>query len=499
MLRKTGGNDCAKCSYLIIIACFFVKNRLHFFTACSNISKERVMPEERGLGDLRSGRLSFAQCAANFADLAAPLQPNEARVAAERCLFCYDAPCVAACPTGIDIPLFIRQISHAQPVAAAKTIFDANILGAMCARVCPTENLCEGACVKETSEARAVEIGRLQRHATDAALAINKRFYAAPSPTGKSVAVIGAGPAGLACAHALALHGHNVTIFEAKAKGGGLNEFGIAAYKATDNIAQRELDYILNVGGINVDYNKALGRDVTIADLKGRFDALFLGMGLGDTNDLGFGEGIKGVEDAVAFIARLRQSEDKSTLAVGRRVIVIGGGMTAIDAGVQAKLIGAEQVTIVYRRALSQMPASAFEQEVAQTRGVSIRPNLRPVAIEHSNNAVTRIRFEYTKDDGGTLQGTGEMITLEADQVLVAIGQTLQSADLASAGIALEKGRIRVDAARKTSLHGVWAGGDCIAGGLDLTVAAVEDGKQAARSIHDFLTSLPAGKARDHG
>jgi dihydropyrimidine dehydrogenase (NAD+) subunit PreT len=452
-------------------------------------SKERRMQEERVLGDIRAGRLSASQCAANFADLAAPLKPNEARVAAERCLFCYDAPCVAACPTGIDIPLFIRQISHAQPVAAAKTIFDSNILGAMCARVCPTENLCEGACVKETSESRAVEIGRLQRFATDAALSINKRFYTAGSPTGKSVAVIGAGPAGLACAHALALNGHKITIFEAKSKGGGLNEFGIAAYKATDDIAQRELDYILSVGGISITYNKALGRDITIADLQTRFDALFLGLGLGDTNDLGFGEGMEGVEDAVAFIARLRQTDDKSTLGVGRRVVVIGGGMTAIDAGVQAKLIGAEQVTIAYRRALEKMPASSYEQEVAQIRGVSIRPNLRPREIVTSGNRVIGIRFETTIEQGGTLHGTGEMVRLDADQVLVAIGQSLQAADVAGAGIALEKGRIKVDSAFKTSLDGVWAGGDCIAGGLDLTVAAVEDGKRAARSIHHFLTS----------
>ncbi|MCA4911118.1 MAG: dihydropyrimidine dehydrogenase, partial [Methylobacterium sp.] len=164
------------------------------------------MPEERVVGDIRAGRLTAEQCAANFADLVAPLKPNEARVAAERCLFCYDAPCVAACPTSIDIPLFIRQISHGQPVAAARTILDANIMGAMCARVCPTENLCEGACVKETSETRAVEIGRLQRYATDAAFAAGKQFYTAGKPTGKAVAVVGAGPAGLACAHALARH-----------------------------------------------------------------------------------------------------------------------------------------------------------------------------------------------------------------------------------------------------------------------------------------------------
>lgn len=439
--------------------------------------------------DIRAGRLSAAQCAANFTDLVAPLRPNEARVAAERCLFCHDAPCVTACPTGIDIPLFIRQIANGQSVAAAKTILDANIMGAMCARVCPTENLCEGACVKETSETRAVEIGRLQRHATDAAFAAGKQFYKAGEPTGKTVAVVGAGPAGLACAHALAREGHRVTILEAQAKGGGLNEFGIAAYKATNDIAQRELDYILAVGGITVEYGKALGRDVSLAELASRFDAVFLGMGLGDTNALGLGDNIGGIEDAVEFIARLRQMPDKSQMPVGRHVVVIGGGMTAIDAAVQAKLVGAEQVTIAYRRSQAEMGASAYEQEVAQTRGVLIRPNLRPVRIEQDGGDVSGVVFEYTVTRDGMLAGTGEMVTIPADQVLVAIGQTLVANDLAGAGLALEKGRIAVDATGKTTLSGVWAGGDCVAGGLDLTVAAVEDGKRAARSIHDFLTS----------
>jgi dihydropyrimidine dehydrogenase (NAD+) subunit PreT len=459
------------------------------------VREERVMPEERVVGDIRAGRLSTGQCAANFADLVAPLKPNEARVAAERCLFCHDAPCVTACPTGIDVPLFIRQISHGQPVAAAKTILDSNIMGAMCARVCPTENLCEGACVKQISEARAVEIGRLQRYATDAAFAAGKQFYTAGAPSGKTVAVVGAGPAGLACAHALARHGHRITIFEAREKGGGLNEFGIAAYKANDDIARRELEYILAVGGITVEYGKALGREIALADLRSRFDAVFLGMGLGDTNDLALGEGVNGIEDAVEFIARLRQAKDKSQLPVGRHVVVIGGGMTAIDAAVQAKLLGAEQVTIAYRRSQAEMGASPYEQEVAQTRGVLIRPHLRPVRIEQAGRSVTGVLCEYTTSRDGALAGTGEMVMLPADQVLVAIGQKLRAEDLAGQGLALTKGRIAIDAAGRTSLPSVWAGGDCVAGGLDLTVAAVEDGKRAARSIHDVLTSSANGKA----
>jgi glutamate synthase (NADPH/NADH) small chain len=445
------------------------------------------------MGDIAAGRLSAAQCAANFADLTAPFDPNEARIAAERCLFCYDAPCVTACPTSIDIPLFIRQIANGQPIPAAKTILDANIMGAMCARVCPTENLCEGACVRETSESRAVEIGRLQRFATDAAFAAGRQFYQAGPSTGCRVAVIGAGPAGLACAHALACAGHAVTVLEARRKGGGLNEFGIAAYKTNGDIAQKELAYILAVGGIRIEYRKVLGRDVTLADLAKQYDAVFLGMGLGGTNDLGLEQGISGVVDAVAFIADLRQAKNKAKVPVGRNVIVIGGGMTAIDAATQAKLLGAETVTIVYRRGREAMAASAYEQDVAQTRGVLIRHNLSPVKLKHTgkgkDRSIAGVKFEYTETRGGKLKGTGETVTLACDQVLVAIGQTLVERDLGKAGLMLEKGRIRVDDEKRTSLPGVWAGGDCIAGGQDLTVTAVEDGKRAAASINAFLAA----------
>jgi dihydropyrimidine dehydrogenase (NAD+) subunit PreT len=443
------------------------------------------------MGDIAAGRLSAAACAANFRDLHAAFDPNEARVAAERCLFCYDAPCVTACPTSIDIPLFIRQIAHAQPVPAAKTILDSNIMGAMCARVCPTESLCEGACVKETAESRAVEIGRLQRFATDAAFATKKQFYRKGKATGRKVAVVGAGPAGLACAHALARAGHAVTIYEAAKKGGGLNEFGIAAYKANGDIAQKELAYILAVGGIEVKYSKALGRDVALAGLRKDFDAVFLGMGLGGTNALGLEADIPGVSDAVDFIAELRQSKNKTKMPVGRNVVVIGGGMTAIDAATQAKLLGAESATIIYRRGRKEMGASPYEQEVAQTRGVLIRHNLRPVKLKvegaGKGKAVAGVTFEYTTAKGGKLAGTGETVTVACDQVLVAIGQSLLVSDLKDAGLAMDKGRIRIDRSRRTSLANVWAGGDCVAGGEDLTVVAVEDGKRAAAAIQAAL------------
>jgi dihydropyrimidine dehydrogenase (NAD+) subunit PreT len=434
-------------------------------------------------GGLAPHRISADACRENFSDLMPALGRNEARIAAERCLFCYDAPCVTACPTSIDIPLFIRQIANGSAVAAAKTILDANIMGAMCARVCPTENLCEGACVRETSESRAVEIGRLQRFATDAAFASGRQFYRAGPPSGKRVAVVGAGPAGLSCAHALARAGHRVTVFEARPKGGGLNEYGIAAYKTNDEIAQKEIAYILDVGGIKIEFGKALGRDFTLESLRAGYDAVFLGIGLGDTNALGLGAAPEGVMDAVDFIAGLRQAPDKTAVPVGRNVLVIGGGMTAIDAATQAKLLGAECVTIAYRRGKTEMPASPYEQDVAQVRGVLIREHLMPVAVESYNGSVSGVTFEHTRSEAGKLIGTGERITLAADQVLTAIGQLLKPADLSGAGLVFEKGRVAVDGERRTGIPGVWAGGDCIAEGSDLTVVAVADGKAAAASI----------------
>jgi dihydropyrimidine dehydrogenase (NAD+) subunit PreT len=437
--------------------------------------------------DIVAHRLSESAYESNFADLHPPLGHHEARVAADRCLFCWEAPCVAACPTGIDIPLFIRQISTGNALAAAKTILDANIMGGMCARVCPTETLCEQACVREAAEGAPVKIGLLQRHATDALLATGRQPYRQGTPTGRRIAVVGAGPAGLACAHKLATLGHAVTLFEARDKPAGLNEYGIAAYKTPGNFAAREAAFILDVGGITLRTGVALGRDITLASLQADHDAVFLGMGLGAVNALGLeAEALAGVEDAVAFIARLRQAARPGEVAIGRRVVVVGGGMTAIDAATQAKRLGAEEVTIAYRRGAEAMNASRYEQELAQTDGVLIRHWLKPVALASRDGAVTGITFEYTRLEDGKLVGTGERLTLACDQVFKAIGQKLDDAD-AFPALALQDGRIKVDGERRTSLEGVWAGGDCVAGGEDLTVVAVEDGKQAALSIDRAL------------
>lgn len=439
-----------------------------------------------------AGRLPRDELAANFNDLHPAYAPHEAAVAADRCYFCYDAPCIEACPTDIDIPMFMRQIQAGNATGAALTIFEQNILGGMCARVCPTETLCEEVCVRETAEGNPVEIGRLQRYATDTIMAAGSHPFTRAAPTGKRVAIVGAGPAGLACAHRLAMLGHDVVIFEARSKPGGLNEFGIAAYKATDGFAASEVDWLLKIGGIEIRTGRALGNGLTLAGLQGDHDAVFLGMGMTGVNGLQVpGADLAGVEDAVDFIAQLRQAGDLAgdlagglaDLPVGRNVVVIGGGMTAVDAAVQSRLLGAQNVTIAYRRGRAAMAASRFEQDLAATKGVRLMFNVQPVAM-HGAASVQEIELEYTVSEGDRLKATGEFVRLAADQVFLAIGQKLQGAPGA---LALEHGKIAVTGAGRTSLDGVWAGGDCASGGDDLTVTAVAEGRDAAIDINDSL------------
>jgi dihydropyrimidine dehydrogenase (NAD+) subunit PreT len=447
--------------------------------------------------DIAAGRLSPAEYQENFSDIAPAFDGNDARVAAERCLFCYDAPCVKACPTAIDVPLFIRQIATGNPEGAAKTILDANIMGGMCGRVCPTETLCEEACVREFAEGKPVEIGRLQRFATDVLFQSGKQIFTRGPDTGRRIAVLGAGPAGLACAHKLATLGHEVTIFEAKERAGGLNEYGIASYKTVNDFAQREVAYILGVGGITIQHDRRLGRDLTLKALRDSYDAVFLGMGLGAINDLGIGSDISGAMNAVDYIAQLRQTRDLSQLPVGRRVVVIGGGMTAIDIASQTKRLGAEDVTIVYRRGPEQLSASRYEQELAQTDGVLIRYWMQPRRLIAEGGRLVGVELEYTEEIAGKLQGTGEVLEIPCDQIFKAIGQILEVKDVGSQEphLELENGRIKVDAERRTSIGNIWAGGDCVAGGKDLTVAAVEDGKVAALSIDRYLKSMTSASA----
>ena len=442
--------------------------------------------------DVRPGRLSADEYARRFSDANPALTHAQALLEAERCLYCFDAPCAIACPTHIDVPSFIRRIADGNLRGSARAILEANPLGGMCARVCPTEVLCEQVCVRATQEGKPVQIGRLQRHAVDAVMfdPVSAPLFTRAGATAKRVAVVGAGPAGLACAHTLARLGHAVVMFDARPKAGGLNEYGLAAYKTPEDFAQRELSWLLSIGGIEVRNNWKLESSAQLDDLRQHYDAVFLGLGLAGTHKLGVpGEDLNGVQDAVDFIATLRQTTDLSTLPIGRRVVVIGGGMTAVDAAVQAKLLGASVVHMAYRRGAVAMSASRAEQEWAQTHGVVLHHWLAPVEIVGQDGSARAVRFADQALVNGQLQPTGRELTFEADMVFKAIGQQLLSTVLAQAGMALSGGRIATDAAGQTSLPGVWAGGDCRAGGLDLTVEAVEHGKRAAHAIHAQLTS----------
>ena len=442
--------------------------------------------------DVRPARLSADEYAVRFADASPRLTPAQALLEAERCLYCFDAPCASACPTHIAVPSFIKRIADGNLRGAARAILEANPLGGICARVCPTENLCEQVCVRTTQSGNPVAIGRLQRHAVDALMeSTQPQIFTRAASSGKKVAVLGAGPAGLACAHTLARLGHAVTVFDARAKAGGLNEYGLASYKTPDNFAQAEVRWLLDIGGIEVRTGWKLETVAQLDALRQGHNALFLGLGLGQTHQLGVpGENLAGVQDAIDFIATLRQTADLSSLPIGRRVVVIGGGMTAVDAAVQSRLLGAEEVHMVYRRGPQQMSASRAEQEWAQTNGVTIHHWLAPLEMLANAGHVSAVRFARQALADGKLNATGELETLAADMVFKAIGQQLGNPVLAQAGLKLEGGRIATDAVGQTKLKGVWAGGDCRAGGLDLTVEAVAHGKQSALAIHAQLTAI---------
>ena len=454
------------------------------------MAKSKDASKKRSVSKL-SGRLSEDEIKENFSDMHPPLSASQAYIEACRCYFCFDAPCTTACPTDIDIPEFIKRIQCGNVKGSAHKILAQNIMGAMCARVCPTEELCEEACVRNTHENKPVAIGLLQRYATDDVIEKKVPFFERKPSTGKTIAVIGAGPAGLSCAHRLASFGHSVTVFDKNEKAGGLNEYGIAAYKALDDIAQNEIAYILAIGGIEIKSNVQLGADATLDQLRDEFDAVFIGVGLAGINPFEIpGETVNGVIEAVNFICDLRQTERKSELLVGDKVVVIGGGMTAIDVAVQSKKLGAAEVTIAYRRDRTNMKASEYEQHFAQINDVKLRYCASPKRILSKDGQVTGVEFDMTEIDAdGKPLKTGKTFQLEADMVFKAIGQTFlaEQLDDSDGGLAIEMGRIVVDDERKTSLNNVWAGGDCVVGGEDLTVCAVQDGKLAARSIHDYL------------
>jgi len=480
------------------------------------------------LGDISAGRLNQAALDRNFADLAPPLDRHRALIEAERCFYCYDAPCIAACPTGIDIPSFIKRISTDNLRGAALDILTANIFGGSCARVCPTEVLCEGDCVRNRGEDKPVEISALQRYATDWVVQDGVRLFQRAAATGQRVAVVGAGPAGLACAHELARHGHQVVVLEQNDRPGGLNEYGIAAYKVMDFVA-REIDWLLAIGGIEIRTGVALGRDFSLSDLRAEYAAVFIGIGLTGVNALKLAiedrsdwvetsqrieeiSGIgaehvgaalpqdclpEGVRYAVDFIAELRQTP-LAELAVGRRVVVIGGGNTAIDAAVQSKKLGAESVTMVYRRDPQAMSATAAEQAFAQHQGVTIIHRAQPRRWLTDQGVLAAIEFEHSELDGnGNWIGSGDFFRIDADQALLAVGQRLDATPVQGNDgpqLALRDGRIVVDGDYRSTLVGVWAGGDAVGGKLDLTVQSVAAGRDAARSIHAQLSAGASSK-----
>jgi glutamate synthase (NADPH/NADH) small chain len=417
-------------------------------------------------------------------DLKPALTDAQARAEAARCLFCHDAPCVAACPTGIDIPMFIRQIHSDNPIGAARTILEANSLGHSCARVCPVEVLCVGKCVYNDKGEPPIMIGRLQRHATDRVIHAGIQLFEAGDPSGRAVACVGGGPASIACAHELVRLGHRAVVFEKTAWPGGLNTDGVAPYKMQAEESLSEVAWLSEIG-IEWRLGVEVGRDVTWADLDREFDAVFLGTGLGGDAPLGIpGEELAGVWGATALIEAIKTTRQMDPASV-YSAVVIGGGNTAIDAARELKLLGVPEVRIVYRRGPESMPAYQHEREHATAEGVGFTWRAVPVAFE-GNGRVRAVRVA-TVDRG--FNAVGEPFSLPADLVAVATGQNRLEELLASIPGRIEHTRGRVDVdpeTGRTSNPRYWAGGDLANGGAEVVNAAAE-GKRAAHSIHAWL------------
>jgi dihydropyrimidine dehydrogenase (NAD+) subunit PreT len=442
---------------------------------------------------IQNNRLSEPDYRLNFEDIHPPFETREgALVEANRCLFCYDAPCTKSCPTSIDVPTFIKQISSGNLKGSAKTIFDSNILGAGCSRVCPVEKLCEGACVFNLLEEKPISIARLQRYATEPAIQQKWPLYPRKKSTGKKVAVVGAGPAGLSAAHVLARNGVEVTIYEKEAKGGGLMTYGVAAYKVTPEFCQEEVDYILSVGGIEVKYNQELGKNIQLADLQKQYDAVFLGIGVGIARGLEIpGENMSGVVDAISYIYDIR-TKPFNEIPVGDKVVVIGLGMTAIDAATQSKRLGATEVTIVYRRTENEKPCTDEEVDIARLDGCQFVWLAAPKEVIGKDGKVTHLvcsKMKLGEPDASGRRApvdTGETITLETDMVIKAAGQIPFENLVASNGLLHKNGKVSIEADGSTNLKGIFAGGDCVNGGKEV-VDAVQAGKVGAGSILKYL------------
>jgi glutamate synthase (NADPH/NADH) small chain len=433
-----------------------------------------------------------AQFSDAFAEIKPPFDPQSAVVEANRCLYCFDAPCTAACPTHIDVPRFIKKISTGNLRGSATAILDSNILGLSCSRVCPVDVLCEGACVMHRYNKQPIEIGKLQRHAMDVFYANGAKLASVPVTRSERIACIGAGPASLACAAELRQRGYLPTIFEARAMPGGLNTYGVAEYKLRPRVSLLEVELVRSLG-VEIRTGVAIGDDLTLDSLERDFAAIFVGVGLGPTEKLGIpGENLGGVIDAVQFIARYKTGEPP---IIASNVVVIGGGNTAIDAAVAANLLGAEHVTIAYRRDRQAMPAFDFEYEHARQSGVHFLWQTLPVAIRsddgESANRVECVRTELGPPDGSGRRTPqpipGSDFAIECGTVIIALGQTKLSRLLAGRDVAFEGACIAANRATgQTSNPQYFAAGDCVNGGGEV-VDAVADGKRAGHGIAHWL------------
>ena len=450
---------------------------------------------------IEKNRLTKEQYQENFSDIHPPFESHGAAlVEANRCLFCYDAPCTKSCPTEINVPKFIKQITTDNIKGSAHTIFLSNIMGAGCSKVCPVEKLCEGSCVFNLMDEPPIPIAKLQRYSTELAMANKWKLFRRKPSVGKKVAVVGAGPAGLSCAHVLSQQGIDVTIFEKEKKGGGLMTYGIAAYKVTPEFCEDEVNYILSIGGITIEYEKELGKDVTLQQLQNEYDAVYLGMGVGVARQLDIpGEDLDGVVDAISFIFDLR-SKGFDKVPVGDKVVVIGMGMTAIDAATQAKRLGAKEVTMLYRRTQEEMPCTEVELDIAKLDGCKITWLAAPTEAMGINGKVQALKCDIMKlgepDTSGRRSPikSGEQFVIDCDMIIKAAGQVPFEAIVSANGLKHSNGKIISDKKGATNIEGVFAGGDCVNGGKEV-VDAAQAGKISAAAIVEFLMSTEPVKA----